>query len=101
MFSSLNPTEVHLIKNLLESEGITSIIKGEHRSVLLGEVPVDDARVELLVKSQDEDRALDCIQMHSHATRPDWRCAHCEESNPGSFELCWCCGIGRIHLRDT
>jgi predicted RNA-binding Zn-ribbon protein involved in translation (DUF1610 family) len=27
--------------------------------------------------------------------RPDWRCSHCGEENPGHFEVCWNCE--RIH----
>lgn len=26
---------------------------------------------------------------------PDWRCAHCGETNDPSFDLCWSCGTAQ------
>ena len=51
IFSSLNPTDVYLIQSALTEAEIPTQIRGALRSALAGEVPMDDARVELLVES--------------------------------------------------
>lgn len=97
IFSSLNPTDVYLVQSVLEEAEIPSRIKGALRSALGGEVPMDDARVELLVEEPrfNEAKTLIADQLDTH--RPDWQCAHCSEINPGNFQHCWHCGVNRIH----
>ena len=97
VFSSLNPMEVHLVQNALLQAQISSRIKGAHRSILAGEVPMDDARVELLVNASISNTALQLINDTLRINRPDWACAQCHEMNPGNFEHCWHCGVNRIH----
>ena len=99
IFSSLNPTDVYLIQSVLEEAGIPSQIKGALRSALAGEVPMDDARVELLVEASLAKRATDLIEEQLRTNRPDWKCAQCSEVNPGNFQHCWQCGMNRIHPR--
>ena len=99
IFSSLNPTDVYLIQSVLKEAEIPSQIKGALRSALAGEVPMDDARVELLVEASLSKIATDLIQDQLQTNRPDWKCAQCSEVNPGNFQHCWQCGMNRIHPR--
>ena len=97
IFSSLNIAEVHLIKTTLAQANIASVIRGELRSSLAGEVPMDDARIELLVHREYRESADAHIRAHLQTDRPDWRCSTCGESNPGNFQHCWNCSANRIH----
>ena len=49
VFSSPTITEAHLIKGVLENEGVESIIKNEHLSGLAGEVPFFESWPEVWV----------------------------------------------------
>ena len=101
IFSSLNPTDVYLIQSVLKEAEIPSQIKGALRSALAGEVPMDDARVELLVEASLSKIATTLIDEQLHTNRPDWQCTQCGEINPGNFQHCWQCGLNRIHPHEA
>ena len=92
VFSALNLTEVHLIKAFLTEHGYSTRTKGEHRVALAGEVPMDDARIELLVDPADAASAQALIRKHRERAVGEWLCETCNEPNPGNFEHCWQCG---------
>jgi hypothetical protein len=91
IFSSLNLTEVHLMQSFLADQGYDSIVRGAYRAVLAGEVPMDDARIELLVHAQYVALALETIKQHKSAPITNRLCSSCQELNPSNFELCWQC----------
>lgn len=95
VFSSINVTEVYLVRSLLTREGIASHIRGELRAGLGGEVPMNDARAELLVAVQFESAALEIMERVDAVGGPDWGCAHCGETSPSTFEICWRCARSR------
>ncbi len=92
VFSSLNPTEVHLVRSMLTREGIGSRVQGQFRTGLAGEIPVDDARTELFVPAPRAAEATVIIDAARAAADVERPCPACGESNPGAFELCWSCG---------
>ncbi len=92
VFSSINAAEVHLVQSALTREGLESRIKGNMRAPLAGEVPFDDARVELSVPVELEEKALAVISAIRQADGADQVCLSCGETNPASFEICWQCG---------
>jgi len=92
VFSSLNAAEVYLVRSTLLREGLESRIKGNMRAPLAGEVPFDDARVELCVDPELEAQALKIIEAIRQAEGADQICPACQEINPASFEICWQCG---------
>ena len=92
VFSSINAAEVHLVQSALTREGLESRIKGNMRAPLAGEVPFDDARVELCVPTALEEQALGIISALRQADGADQICPVCNETNPASFEVCWQCG---------
>jgi hypothetical protein len=91
IFSSLNLTEVHLVQSFLKDQGYRSTVRGALRSVLGGEVPMDDARIELLVSCRHASAALTVIKQHQEKPANEWVCLSCHQPNPGSFEFCWQC----------
>jgi len=92
VFSSINVMEVYLVRSLLTREGIPSQIRGEFRAGLAGEVPMNDARPELLVPDAFEKRALEAITEATTKTGPDRICGQCGETSPHTFDTCWQCG---------
>ncbi len=92
VFSSINTAECYLVRSLLTREGIASRLVGEFRAPLGGEVPLDDARTELLVAVPDQAAAEALIDQARRTDGPDRPCAACGEPNPPAFELCWSCG---------
>ncbi|MBV70607.1 MAG: hypothetical protein CMH52_04585 [Myxococcales bacterium] len=91
VFSSLQAVDVHLVRSVLTREGIPSFIRSQHISPLVGEVPVDEARVELYVFPQHLDSARQVIDDAVNQDGPDWVCEQCGEVNPCTFEVCWSC----------
>lgn len=95
-----SPSLVHLqlIANYLENEGIEVEILNEHQGGSPG-VPHWALSVwaELWVKNDRQfERAAEIFgqyrQEQSRESGAEWRCQHCDESNPDSFETCWNCG---------
>jgi len=92
VYSSINVAEVHLVRSLLTREGIGSRVRRQLLGPLMGEIPADDARAELLVPADALEAARAMIHEARTAEDIEQRCAACGETNPGSFELCWSCG---------
>jgi len=92
VFSSLNVAEVHLVHGMLSRAGIPSRLKRAFLGPLAGEIPMDDARAELVVPEAHVADALSRIASAREAAATEHMCPACGEVNPGSFELCWSCG---------
>lgn len=86
--------EATLIRTTLEAAGVPARLRGELRPGVLGEIPLPDAMVEVLV---DESVVLAAeaalLALERAARRGVWFCRACGEENPGGFELCWKCGV--------
>ncbi len=91
IYSSLNIATVQLVRATLTQEGIVSYMGSVHLAPLGGEVPFDDARIELFVEEEDEARALAIINAQTGPQGADRICSSCEASNPSNFEVCWRC----------
>ena len=85
----------HLLAQLLEHAGIKTFVFNENAVGGLGELAPDSAQPQVWVaENAQADRARTVIAAHladnTHNTSVDR--AHCGETNPRSFELCWHCG---------
>jgi len=88
--------EATLLRDTLAAAGIHAELTGQQRGSVLGEIPVPDAMVEVLVAASDEDRARGLVEeLERGAGGPAWTCPSCGEENPPEFELCWKCGQER------
>lgn len=94
VFEAANSLEAHTLKGALESRGMAVQLKGEALSGALGELPMDVARVTLLVQANDWQQAREFIQDYQQQGGRSWRCRQCGEENDASFEICWQCGSG-------
>lgn len=95
VFSSENTIDVWQIRNLLEVEGIDTVVKNADMSSAFGEVPFVETWPEVWVKDPaDYEHALDIVDEYLYAEdddRPDWRCSKCRERNDAAFAVCWNC----------
>ena len=96
LYSAQDPLMIGHLKNVLESQGINSVIKNIYLAGAVGELPpiecwpelwvVDDAEysvaVEVLAKALAPLRSVN---------RP-WKCKRCGEMIEGQFSECWNCG---------
>ncbi|MBB6520569.1 DUF2007 domain-containing protein [Pseudoteredinibacter isoporae] len=84
------------IQNLIEAEGISTLIKNQHLGAGSGEMPHFETWPELWVHNDaDYPRAkviLDKILEQQSAPAEAWNCGACGEENDASFEICWQCG---------
>lgn len=64
-------TEAHLIRGVLENEGIDAIIKNEHLAGLAGEIPVMEAWPEVWVLNDSEAQKAEEIISEFQSASPD------------------------------
>ena len=83
-------------RNLLESEGIPTVLKNEHLISIVGEMPFQEVWPELWVKNDmDYDRArqlIDAGTVLAESPGSHWTCQDCSEVNEPQFGACWNCG---------
>ena len=96
VYSEPNPIFIHQIKNLLEEKGITSIIKNEHLSGGVGELPPTEVWPELWVMNKEDNgpakKIVDKFMQSIKANPQSWVCPSCGEEIEGQFNICWICG---------
>ncbi len=100
---SRNPADAHLMKGLLEADGIEVIVMGEFLWGARGEIPVSyDTSPTLWLKNEDDyERANEILSEYWKTNSIDkindkeWNCAKCGENNEGLFTECWNCGTTR------
>ena len=93
VFSSYNQTAVYHAQNLLQNEGIETLVRNAILSSAMGELPPAECQAELWVLNDaDETRAAAILQRQ--ISGPDWTCA-CGEKLAPQFTQCWRCGSYR------
>ncbi len=89
------PTEIGLVRGLLEHAGIECITKNEQLAGALGDIPFLECEPELwVVHDADLARAREILASHrapAHSASV-WRCDVCGELIEGQFGACWQCG---------
>ncbi len=87
--------DAHLMRGLLEREGIEAKVFNENAQSLMGEIPVHHAWPEVwIVDERETGKAREVIRRVEHSPEAARRiyCPHCGEENPGNFQVCWSCG---------
>lgn len=94
-----HPTEAHLIKGLLEAEGVRASVLGDQLYGAYGELPVlptvwilDDTLAAHANRLVIEFLRGSAARRHGHDR---WTCPHCGEALEGQFTDCWNCGAER------
>jgi hypothetical protein len=102
VFIAAHPAEAHMIRGLLESEGIEAIVRGEALFSARGLAPVtSDTLPSVWVLDPSDAEAAEAIIAEPRigataGARRDrsWRCRNCNEFVGPEFMACWHCGAG-------
>jgi hypothetical protein len=94
IYSSFNLAAVHHAKNVLEVEGIRTLVKNEMLSSAMGELPPAECQAELWVLDDRDVEHARSILAAQPTPGPDWACA-CGETLAPQFSQCWRCGADR------
>jgi hypothetical protein len=95
VFSSYNQTAVYHARNLLETEGIETLVKNAILSSAMGELPPAECQAELWVVNDFDLKRAEQILSGKHTAGPDWTCGACGETSGPQFTQCWRCGLVR------
>ena len=90
---------IHHYKNILDAEGIASVVRNEYLGSVFGEIPFTDTWPQLwVVNDLDFDRAKQLVDGSAldESPRAHWRCRQCGEDNEGQFAACWNCGAAAM-----
>jgi hypothetical protein len=99
VFSSYNQTAVYHARNLLENEGIETLVRNAALSSAMGELPPAECQAELWVLDEgDADRAAAIL--NRQVLGADWTCS-CGETLGPQFTQCWRCGADRSARRES
>jgi hypothetical protein len=94
IFASLSLTEVHHVKNLLDTVGIRTVVRNELLASAIGQLPFTECQPELwLVDDVDSERAARLLAEGPlpPAQKGDvWQCG-CGEIQEAQFTQCWRC----------
>jgi hypothetical protein len=103
VFVAQHPTEAHMVRGVLEANGITAEVHGESLFSVRGEAPAtpDTLPTVWVLDESESTRALNVLaeyeRRESPATRQDaaWMCHACGEQVESQFTECWHCGAAR------
>jgi hypothetical protein len=93
VFSSFNQTAVYHARNLLETEGIQTLVRNAILSSAMGELPPAECQAEVWVVNDSDQKRAEEILSATHVG-PEWSCA-CGERLAPQFTQCWRCGAYR------
>jgi|GEM_PF-713661 len=101
VYSEPSPIFIYQIKDLLEEKGIHAIIKNEHLSGGVGELPPTEVWPELWVVNKEDKtpakRLVDEFMSSVKSSSTSWKCPKCSEDIEGQFNICWHCGQENTH----
>lgn len=94
VYENDNRAILYSMKNILEMNNIATHVRNEHGSTMGPELGISNTFLQLcIVNNADYEDALSVIknQLESQESETSWSCSKCNETNEGSFELCWNC----------
>lgn len=96
VFTSNVTAQTILVRDALERDGLEVTLQNVNES--LSPVPGFSPPAEIwAMHDADYARAQRIVNatmatITRQSALPEWVCAHCHESNPPAFEICWNCG---------
>jgi hypothetical protein len=94
VYSSWNLAAAHHARNVLEVEGIRSVVRNELLSSAMGELPPAECQVEVWVLREGDAERAERILTQPPVRESNWSCL-CGEACEGQFTQCWRCGAYR------
>jgi hypothetical protein len=87
------------MKNILKTHGIESVVLREYLKTGMGEIPPNEAWVELWIldewRSKEAQEIIEEAQEDADTEQEAWLCPKCGEELEGQFDRCWKCGAVR------
>jgi hypothetical protein len=102
VFTARHPAEAHLIRGMLEADGIRAVVRNDQLYGAFGEIPV--LPTVWIVDDSEADCSSELIVgfLCGSAARAHgyerWTCVHCGEVLEGQFTDCWNCGSSRPQI---
>lgn len=101
IYRAADPAQAHLLRGLLEAEGIEAVVVGEFGFNVRGEAPMTTETLPrvCVVNPEDAARARALVVSFDRrdpaAAAPAWTCPGCGEHLEAQFGECWKCGSGQ------
>ncbi|HWA36958.1 MAG TPA: DUF2007 domain-containing protein [Burkholderiales bacterium] len=95
VYSSWNLAAAHHARNVLEVEGIRSVVRNEMLSSAMGELPPAECQVEVWVLRDGDAVRAEEVLKKGPSNDVAWCCDGCGEQCEGQFTQCWRCGAYR------
>ncbi len=82
------------MKNVLQGEGIETVVVNEFAAGGAGDLPTFDTWPELWIEDESKlSQAQAIVEDILAGTETDaWFCGKCREKNDSTFRICWNCG---------
>ncbi|HVU02479.1 MAG TPA: DUF2007 domain-containing protein [Polyangiaceae bacterium] len=96
LYQASDLAEAHLLRDLLEEDGLSACVVNENLASLMGELPFGLVLPEVWIKD-DRDLFMSRAVLREYLARKqaaptgERRCAACGEESPANFDLCWSC----------
>ncbi len=86
------------VQNILENNGIQTLLKNEFAGGAAGDIPVFETWPELWVRRpEDTELALELIRTTTEGSFDQpWHCRECGEECDGNLDICWNCQTSRV-----
>src|SRR5689334_1383084 len=96
LYQASDLAEAHLLRDLLEEDGLGACVVNENLASLGGELPFGLIVPEVWIKDSRDlfmARAVlrEYLARKKEPERGERHCASCDEQSPGNFDLCWKC----------
>tara|TARA_Y100000589_G_C26813431_1_gene490820 strand:- start:85 stop:435 length:351 start_codon:yes stop_codon:yes gene_type:complete len=103
VYTAENPTEAHIVKGILESGGIESVVKDIMLFSARGELPItpETAPTVWVIEESRYNEAQRIVRRYEQRNadkllpKETWLCPACGEKLEGQFTHCWQCGTPR------
>lgn len=95
VYSSWSLAAAHHARNLLEAEGIRSVVRNEMLSSAMGELPPAECQAEVWVLREGDHARAQQVLQSPPVSGESWACAACGEHCEAQFTQCWRCGAYR------
>lgn len=94
VYTSENRMILFNMKNLLQGQGIDTVVVNEFAGGGIGDLPAFDTWPELWVRDDAQlAEAQAIVEGVSNASDSvSWYCRGCQEANAAAFRICWNCG---------
>ena len=94
LYSNENRMILYNMKNLLQGQGIETVVVNEFAGGGIGDLPAFDTWPELWVRDDEQfpraQEIVDGVEAANDAA--PWYCRGCREANDAAFRVCWNCG---------